>query len=521
VIQGSSGEVAQTRDDWGMTATFPPAEPAAPAEDYAAFKVEQRGIELVPEGGRQMRPAGLFWLWAGAIWNVEFLLYGALAMSFGLSFGQAVVAILIGNVFYAFLGLASLQGPLTGTTAFGVSRAPFGRNGNRIVSTFNWVTQVGFEVLGIYLIVSILDAMVSHAGGHPGTALKAVFIVGAVLVQFVVPFLGHATITTVLRYLSFVFIVLFAVMAVLVLPHFHLSHLTAYQRSQKEPLHASWQVVSTVVVLFVAAGGLGWSENGNDYSRYLPRDTPPARTFWAATLGGAIPSILLELLGAAAFVVSPGVSSVTTVPTAFASWFFWPFLVLAIPQLFAVNTLDLYSSGVTLQAIGIPVRRWGAVIIDTVVAGTVTALVVFRGSLYTDLSSFLDYIVVWLAPWFAIVVVDYLLRRGRYDRASLAQDRGGVYWRTGGFNWRALVAQAAGMAAALLWINASAYYPAYLSPLSSATGGSDFSWLSGIVVGGLVYLILSFATVRAEVAGTPALDTAADTPAAGTPAVGG
>ena len=49
-----------------------------------------------------------------------------------------------------------------------------------------------------------------------------------------------------------------------------------------------------------------------------------------------------------------------------------------------------------------------------------TALVIFKGNFYTDLSGFLDYIVVWLGPWFGIFIVDYLLRRGRYDVQSLA-----------------------------------------------------------------------------------------------------
>jgi len=117
-------------------------------EDYQAGKLEQRGIELIPESDRRMRPSGLFWMWAGAMWNVEFLVYGALIVSFGLSFWQAVWAILIGNVFYALLGIAGLPGPETGTTAFMISRAPFGRNGNRAPSLFNWITQVGFEIEG-------------------------------------------------------------------------------------------------------------------------------------------------------------------------------------------------------------------------------------------------------------------------------------------------------------------------------------------------------------------------------------
>jgi NCS1 nucleoside transporter family len=468
-------------------------------DEYATFKLEQRGIELVPDDERPMRPAQLFWLWAGAIWNVEFLVYGALIMSFGLSFGEAVIAILLGNAVYVLLGLASLQGPETGTTAFMVSRAPFGANGNRLPSFFNWITQVGFEIEGLVLIVLVVEAMFSRGGIHSGTGLKTVFIVAAVLLQFIIPFLGHPTITRVLNYLSVVFIVLFAVMAALVLPHVHLHELAASRIAQKEPTSASWQVVTTAIVLLVSAGGLGWTENANDYSRYLPRSTPKAQTFWAATLGGAIPSILLELLGAAAFVVNPDAAQVTGVPSAFTSWFFWPFLILALPQLFAINTLDLYSSGVTLQALGVPVRRWGAVVIDTVVAGALTAVVIFHGSFYKYLAAFLNYIIVWLAPWFAILIVDWLLRRGRYDPAGLAADRGGVYWRNGGVHWRAVVALVAGGAAALLWVNAQFDDPLnYYSPISSATNGTDFSWLAGILVGGGVYWLLARGTVPTE-----------------------
>lgn len=474
-------------------------------EDYVAFKVEQRGIDLVPDDARPMRPAHLFWLWAGAIWNVEFLVYGALIMSFGLSFGEAVIAILVGNTMYVMLGLASLQGPDTGTTAFMVSRAPFGPNGNRAPSFFNWVTQVGFEVEGMVLIVLVVEAMFSRGGIHSGTGLRVLFILAAVGLQFIVPFLGHATITQVLKYLSVVFVVLFAVMAILVVPHVNLHDLASSRRSQHEPVTASWEVVTTAIVLLVSAGGLGWTENANDYSRYLPSTTPKAQTFWAATLGSAIPSILLELLGAAAYVVSPSASMVTGVPSSFTSWFFWPFLILALPQLFAINTLDLYSSGVTLQALGLPIKRWGAVVIDTIVAGGLTAVVIFHGRFYSYLAAFLNYIVVWLAPWFGILITDWLLRRGRYDKASLVRERGGIYWRSGGVHWRALVALVLGGAAAFLWINAAFDQPLdYYSPISHATDGADFSWLIGIVVASLSYWALSFRSVPAEVAPDPA-----------------
>ncbi|MGA9078006.1 MAG: cytosine permease [Acidimicrobiales bacterium] len=460
------------------------------AEGYSAFKLEQRGIEHVADADRKLRPAGLFWMWTGAIWNVEFLVYGALIVSFGLSFWQAVLAILVGNIFYVFLGWASLSGPKSGTTAFMVSRAPFGRNGNRAPSLFNWITQVGFEVEGLVIVVLIVVAMFVREGVHLNDTGKTIAIILAVLIQFVVPFLGHATITKVLRYLSYVFIVVFIIMACLVIPHAHVTSLHQ---------NTSWWLWTGALVLIVSAGGLGWTENAADYSRYLPADTPPVKTFWAATLGGAIPSILLELLGAAAYLVSPAVTAAAAVPAAFASWFFWPFLILALPQLFAINTIDMYSSGVTLQALGLPTKRWVCVVIDTIISGGVTALVIFKGNFYTDLSGFLDYIVVWLGAWFGVYIVDYMLRRGRYDFSSLAAKKGGLYWRNGGFNWKALSALAAGMFAAMMWIEAQYYVPSYSSPLSNHFYGADFSWAFGLLVSAIIYYVLSFRSVPKEI----------------------
>jgi purine-cytosine permease-like protein len=184
--------------------------------------------------------------------------------------------------------------------------------------------------------------------------------------------------------------------------------------------------------------------------------------------------------------------------TAHANWFFWPFVILALPQLFSINTIDMYSSGVTLQAIGIPLKRWGCIIIDTIVSGAITAVVIYKGNFLTDLSSFLDYIVVWLGPWFGILAVDYLMRRGQYSRESLAARSGGIYWRNGGFNWKALLSLAAGMFAAMMWIDALYYKPSYVGPLSNGTNGMDLSWIFGLLVSAIVYYVLSISSIRKE-----------------------
>jgi nucleobase:cation symporter-1, NCS1 family len=471
-------------------------------QEYAAFKIEQRGIDLIPAAERSMRPAGLFWLWSGAVFNVEFFFYGFLIMTFGLSVPQAIIAIVIGNLFYAFLGFASLQGPKTGTTAFMVSRAPFGQNGNRVVALFNWVTQVGFEIEGIFFVVATVILLFSRYGTSLNGPEKIVVIIVAALVQMIVPLLGHATIAKVLRYLAYVFIVFFAVLMGFIFNRLHLSTF--------HPHPASLAVWTTALVLLISVGGLGWTENGNDYSRYLPRSTPGSKTFWAASLGGAIPSVILEILGVFAFTIggkTVGIAQIG-VPQTFPSWFVTPFLIFAIFQLLSINTIDMYSSGVTLQALGVPVRRWGAVIVDTVVCAVVTGIILFHGNFYKDFSGFLLYIVVWLAPWFGILMTDYVLRGRDYHALSLASTRGGLYWRNGGIHWPAIIAQAVGMVAALLWINALFDFPSYEGPISRhfpGLSGGDFSWAIGIVVGALAYWLLAGRSVRREAAEQSAL----------------
>ena len=466
----------------------------------AGARVEAKGIEYITPEERRGKPNGLFWMWAGAVWNVEFLVYGTLIVAiFGLSFAQAVPVIIVGNLFYLLTGLASLQGPLAGTTAFGVSRAPFGPRGNRVPSLFNWVTQVGFEIEGIALVVLAVVALLAKGGISAGDGLKAVLIIAAVLVQAMLPFFGHEAMLKVLRWLTYPFIVLFVVMAIITAGKVHLNEI---------PHGAGWGSLFVALALVVSAGGLGWTENANDYSRYLPADTKKWRIVLAVALGGAIPSALLEILGAAVATAVPisqagGIASVNGLVSVFPAWFVWPYLIVAIFQLFAINSIDLYSSGVTLQSLGLHLKRYHCVIVDTIVAGGFTFYAIYSSRFSTLLADFLLFIIVWLGPWCGIYLVDYYLRRGRYDHLSLQNEHGGRYFRNGGVHWPAIIAQAVGMVAAALWLNA---YSPYVSWLSTHFGGSDFSVFMGLFFGSMTYYVLAHRSVSEQQAGLPDTD---------------
>jgi purine-cytosine permease-like protein len=191
-----------------------------------------------------------------------------------------------------------------------------------------------------------------------------------------------------------------------------------------------------------------------------------------------IPAVLLELLGAAiASIVSTASDPISGLPKALPGWVVTPYLFVAIITLFAVNTIDLYSSGLTLQAIGLKLKRWQCVIVDMVIATVVGGITIFN----SDFNRL-------------YYLVDWALRRGKYDPAALLQSRGGRYWRNGGFNIPAVVAQLLGMAASCLWLNSTAF----VGPLSSRTSGSDFSFFLGLLVGGAAYWLLGRRAIRAE-----------------------
>ena len=111
------------------------------------------------------------------------------------------------------------------------------------------------------------------------------------MLQAVLPFLGHATIVKVLRLLIVPFVVLFAVLAGIIASH---------TRLDAVPHGAGWQTFMVGLAFTIALSGLGWTENGNDDSVYLPCDASKKAIVGWVFLGTAVPEILIMVLGAMA-----------------------------------------------------------------------------------------------------------------------------------------------------------------------------------------------------------------------------
>jgi purine-cytosine permease-like protein len=293
-----------------------------------------------------------------------------------------------------------------------------------------------------------------------------------------------------LRVLVIPFIALYVILAILTLG-----------KANAGSIHhgANWQTMMGGLAFSITLTGLGWVESGNDFSRYLPRTANKKGIVGWVFAATAIPQAALMLLGAAVatYVNIDSKDPFNSFPHAFTAWFLVPFFVVAIIQLFAINSMDLYSSGVTLQALGLPIKRWNAVLIDTVVGCGITAYAVFSAGFSKLLSDFVAAVIAWIAPWMAIFLVDWLLRRRRYAPLELQRtDPGGLYWRTGGVHWPAVVAQALGTVASILAFNQTFY----AGPIARAFGGggADFSVFTGVLVGALAYFLLARVRVSRE-----------------------
>jgi NCS1 family nucleobase:cation symporter-1 len=457
-------------------------------------RVEQTGISLIPDQDRRGRARDLGWLWAGSTLTMQTVLFGSFLPYLGLSLLQCAMIIAVGNLTWAIVGYASLQGPAAGTSIFAITRASFGVRGGRLPAFLNWVTQVLYETLGLSLIALAVIALMDRAGVPTGgTGLKVGVVIVAATVQLALPLLGHASIMKALRWMTLPFLAIFVILTILTLPHVS----TGGESGGIAAILGGFALV-------LAGGSFGWVINASDYSRYLPASTPRRGIITAVTVGGYLSTTPLMILGAAvASIPDFGGDIISGLPAIFPAWFVVPYLIFVIAQSYGVNSVDMYSSSLTLQAVGLPLRQWQATSIDCLLSATLTVAVLLSPSFNNTVAGIVLFVMVWIAPWSAIFLVDWALRKHRYHREALFLSGSGPYWGTGGFRIPALVALFVGAATSLACINTAIF----VGPIAQALGGADLSIPAGFAIAGGLYWL----TARSEITSTATEPVAAAT----------
>jgi NCS1 family nucleobase:cation symporter-1 len=454
------------------------------------FEIEVRGFDHIPEPERNMTLRHVDYLWVGTSVNLFSFALGAIAITLGLNLWLALAACAAGSLIYVYMASGSILSVRAGLPVSTLARAAFGVRGNLLNALLSWTASVAFEVINTVFGVEALLALFEMLGWKDsGGAGKLV----AVLLQLVmcggIAVLGHATMVWFQRiFAALVGVALLAVIAVTVgkvdwvnatAPHAHLGETTTA---------AAFLTACAVI----ASNPLSFLFNGPDWVRYLPSTTPArsilGHVFWASYL----PSLAMTMMGAFCATLGDMSDPVAGLKPFMPSWLFMVYIFAVVGGSLANNVPTYYSSGLSLQAMGLKLHRYAATIVDIVVSTAITLYIVFVQDFSTALNDFIALLVVWVGPFGGVWICDGYLRRGSYEPQAIHNREGvaGRYWGWRGLNPRGYLALAAGMLAAAMTMRS----PLYDGPLTTAFGGADLSWLLGFPVAALSYWLLTFMT---------------------------
>jgi purine-cytosine permease-like protein len=197
--------------------------------------------------------------------------------------------------------------------------------------------------------------------------------------------------------------------------------------------HGNFQSFVGATIFAITGIGLGWVNAAADYSRYLPRSVSSKSVVGWTVLGASTVPIILVIYGSALSGSSKELSdAISTDPigaltTLLPTWFLIPFALVVILGLVGGAILNLYSSGLALVSIGVPIKRYQAAILDAIImfAGAIYIIWIADNFFY-PFQGFLITLGVPVAVWSAIFVADVLIRKKAYNELDLF-DTNGIY----------------------------------------------------------------------------------------------
>lgn len=465
--------------------------------------LELNGTNIIEESERKGSPRQLFWPWCGANVSLLALSYGAFFLGFGISFIQATIAALLGTVLsFLLVGISSLAGKKSNAPTMVLSRASFGVKGNIVPGFLSYLIFVGWETVLVSL-ATLATGTVFVRVGHidRNIAMIVGFLIAIALTVFG-GVLGHSIIMKLQKWLTLITVAATLMYFILTLDEVNWSALSDI------PNGSSAGFIGALI--FGATGiGLGWVNSAADYSRYLPRDVSSKSVVGWTVLGASIVPIAMVIYGAAlagsseelfGAIASDPIGALTTLlPT----WFLIPFALVAILGLVGGAILDLYSSGLTLISIGLPVKRYVAASLDSLimVLGTIY-LVWIADDFFYPFQGFLITLGVPIATWSAIFVADVLMRKKYYNESDLFNEQG----RYGAWNMKSLALMAMGSIVGwgfvtnpfASWLSWQGYFLGVFGGKEGVWAGANLGVFFALVIGAAGYLLTAGKNIRIE-----------------------
>jgi purine-cytosine permease-like protein len=307
-----------------------------------------------------------------------------------------------------------------------LARASFGVRGSIVPGVLSYFIFVGWETVLVSLATLATGTVVSQIGGvDKNLGLILGFVIAVSLTVFG-GVLGFKVIMKLQKILTLITVAMTVVYIALTIDSVNWSAVTAVK-------DGSTQGFIGALVLGITGIGLGWVNCAADYSRYLPRSVSSKAVVAWTVFGASVVPIVLVIYGAALSASSKDLSDaiamdpIGALTSLLPTWFLIPFALIAILGLVSGAILDLYSSGLALVSIGVPIKRHQAAIIDALImlAGCIY-IVWFNNNFSVPFQGFLITLGVPVAVWSAIFVADIILRKKAYIEKDL-YDLQGMY----------------------------------------------------------------------------------------------
>jgi nucleobase:cation symporter-1, NCS1 family len=464
-------------------------------------RLDLHGIEPIPAEDRTSTPLRQFWIWAGANLAPINWVLGALGIILGLSLVETLLVLVIGNLVGCTLfGFFCIMGHRTGVNQMVLSRAAFGRRGAYLPATAQMLMTMGWLGVNTWIVLDLVLGIFEEMGfENPGTGTKYAVGIGIMAVQAVIAVVGFYWIQTFEKWTVPVAAAIMGLMTILAFREVDVVWNTSTVSGGDK-----WTAITQLTTAIGVGWGITWLSWSSDYTRFIKPNTPERKVFWSTFAGIFVPTVWLGFVGASIASAGTEADPAALVTAAFGSTsILILFLVMHGPV--ATNILNLYSATLAALSLDLKAARWKVALAISLVGTAALIAFIESDSFARDFDQWLVSVVVWIAAWGGVMLVDfYVVRRGRIDVAGLYDDPATA--RYGDINWAAVIAALAGLVAGWSWEYGLVEF--FRGPVAKATNNTDLSWLAAFVVSGGLYYVLRPILAKEE------RPTAAPTPAA-------
>ena len=452
-----------------------------------ATEVEQRGIDTIPDADRTSTWVDLMRIQFGGANTFATVLLGTFPIALGLSFWQAVAAVLLGvTVGILFLMPMGLFGPRTGTNNAVSSAAFFGVRGRVVGSFLSLLTAVAFYSISVWVGGDALVGGLSRLFGVSDSIGLRTILYGLIgLIVIVVVVFGYQFMLLINKTAVIANTVLFLLAIVAFATVFD----PGFDPGPEALKLGGFWPTFILSALIVMSNPISFGAFLGDWSRYIPAATPKRRILAATALGQGLTLIPFLFGVATATIVAGEIDYVFELIQAAPLWYAVLLMVVAFIGGLSTGSTSLYGTGLDFSSVFPRFTRVTA----TILIGVVAFLFILLGRLFFDLlgavNAFVGAIVVTTTPWMVIMAIGFIVRRGAFDRRDLQVfnrgETGGRYWFSAGINWRGMIAW---IASAALGLAFAVYPPVIVGPFNELAGGVDISLLVAIVSAAVLYL---------------------------------